>query len=428
MSIKAIGDLSCAFNTFGPTETAALSSHLGSRLKHLQEEISTLENHQIPFLSLLDHDQEIKKAKLWAKRIQQRAKRLIIFGIGGSSLGADMLVHHLGNQAIKIQFFDNVDPETLARLQTIPWEESFVLAISKSGGTAETLSQLLTTLPILQRVWGENLNEHMAVITENRTGALFTIAQHYQLPIIEHPAVGGRFSVLSVVGLLPAMVAGVDIDALLKGARHMAQACKSHQFAENPALLFSAIQTVMFEQGRNISIMMSYGDSLSKISAWYAQLWSESLGKKEIRQKRAKGLTPVASRGVTDQHSQLQLYMDGPDDKQFTLLFNPTLASQGETIPAQFASLESVKPLANRTTGALFEAEFLGTRDSLIHGGKPVRVFHLPSNDAKALGSFLLLMELETLFTARLMQIDPFDQPAVEDSKVRARRYLMQGV
>ncbi len=406
----------------------ALSRQEAEILNAQLEQLATWKAEQYTAFSGLPFVQdELKKAKTWAKKIRKRAKRLVVFGIGGSSLGAEMLVDVLGKGTFPVQLNDNVDPDTLQHnLDGINWKETFLLVVSKSGGTAETLSQFLTTLPILEKKLGKKkLTKHVAAITENPDGALGQIAQSLKIPIILHPHVGGRFSVLSVVGLLPAAVAGADIKNLLKGAAAMAERCLDPNPAQNPALNMSLAQQRMADQGRNISVQMAYGDRLGKIPIWYAQLWAESLGKRTA-DGEARGLTPVAARGVTDQHSQLQLYLDGPTDKQFTFLHNSASEGQGLTIPARFKELSSVAPLSGRTTGQLFEAEFKGTRDALIHRQAPVRTFHLAPGNAYALGELIILLETETAITGALMAIDPFDQPAVEDSKVRARQYLAE--
>lgn len=373
------------------------------------------------FFSLPYVTAELEKAGTWAAAIRDRADDLAVFGIGGSSLGAEMLISALPGGGVDVTFYDNVDPDALAAIEEIDWSHTFLLVVSKSGGTAETLTQFLTTLPALEKF--ADWRERIAVITENPEGALGKIAEELEIPIIEHPPVGGRFSVLSVVGLLPAAAAGVDVEGVVAGARKMAEKCLSPGVSENPAFRYAASQYLMAESGRNISLMMVYADRLSKAALWYRQLWAESLGKRD-KAGKAWGLTPVEARGVTDQHSQLQLYLDGPEDKQFTLLYDPTLAERGLAVDERFAGLSAVAPLAGKGSGELFDAEFKGTRDALIAKDAPVRTLNLPAGDAEALGEMILLLEAETVAAAEMMGIDPFDQPAVEDSKVRARAYL----
>ena len=358
-----------------------------------------------------------------ATRITQRFARTIVFGIGGSSLGGEMLVRSLGNATHPVRFFDNIDPSTLAELEQTDWRSTALLVISKSGNTAETLAQFLSLLPRLEAELGAQLREHVQVITENRDGDLARIATELGLEIVVHPPVGGRYSVLSVVGLLPAAIAGVDVTALLAGARAMAEECGQDDMLENPAFFNGAAQYLHAELGRSICVFMPYADRLHPFGLWYRQLWAESLGKHD-QSGRARGLTPALAMGVTDQHSQLQLYLDGPDDKQFTLLADPKLGRQGARVPERFTGLPATAPLAGHTTGELLLAEFRATRETLTRRGRPNRTIQLDTRDPAAIGALILLLELETVVVAQLLGIDPFDQPAVEEGKVLAREYL----
>jgi len=263
------------------------------------------------------------------------------------------------------------------------------------------------------------------VITENPSGALAQVASELEIEIIAHPPVGGRFSVLSVVGLLPAAVAGVDIGTLLAGARKRAEECSAEKMEDNPAFYQATAQFLHAREGRNICVMMPYVDRLRPLGLWYRQLWAESLGKRD-RQGRPRGLTPTLAMGATDQHSQLQLYLDGPDDKQFTLLADPALMSEGARISDRFARLPAVKPLVNHTVGELLLAEYRATRETLTRRGRPNRAVTLDTRDPAAIGALLLQLELETVIVAELLGVDAFDQPAVEDGKRLAREYLQQ--
>jgi glucose-6-phosphate isomerase len=373
--------------------------------------------YRLPFVD------ETRAIRERATRITQRFARTVVFGIGGSSLGGEMLVRSLGGAAHPVRFFDNIDPSTLAELERIDWRSTALLVISKSGNTAETLAQFLSLLPRLEAELGAQLREHVQVITENRDGDLARIATELGLEIIVHPPVGGRYSVLSVVGLLPAAIAGVDVTALLTGARAMAEECGQDDMLENPAFFNGAAQYLHAEHGRSICVFMPYADRLHPLGLWYRQLWAESLGKRD-HSGRARGLTPALAMGVTDQHSQLQLYLDGPDDKQFTLLADPKLGSQGARVPERFTGLAATAPLAGHTTGELLLAEFRATRETLTRRSRPNRTIQLDTRDPAAIGALILLLELETVVVAQLLGIDPFDQPAVEEGKVLAREYL----
>jgi glucose-6-phosphate isomerase len=373
--------------------------------------------YHLPFVD------ETRAIRERAARITQRFARTMVFGIGGSSLGGEMLVRNLGNATHPVRFFDNIDPSTLAELERIDWRSSALLVISKSGNTAETLAQFLSLLPRLEAELGAQLREHVQVVTENRDGDLARIATELGIEIVVHPPVGGRYSVLSVVGLLPAAIAGVDVAALLAGARTMAEECGQGDMLENPAFFNGAAQYLHAECGRRICVFMPYADRLRPLGLWYRQLWAESLGKRDP-DGRACGLTPALAMGVTDQHSQLQLYLDGPDDKQYTLLADPKLGTLGARVPERFSGLPATAPLAGHTTGELLLAEFRATRETLTRHARPNRTILLDTRSAAAIGALILLLELETVVVARLLNIDPFDQPAVEESKVLARQYL----
>lgn len=404
---------------------AAIHQEHEGRLATLMERLPGWKTGKEPSFFMLPHTGvELEKAQYWSQIIRGRARKMIVFGIGGSSLGAEMLVHALAGDGLPVTFYDNIDPHTLSALALVDWRETFLLVVSKSGNTAETLSQLLTTLPDLESQLGEQLVQHVAVVTENQNGALARIAVELGIAVIPHPPVGGRFSALSVVGMLPAAVAGVNLAPLIEGAAAMAARCMVPDYRENPALRMALAQYAMGLQGKSQSIFLVYGDRLARVSAWFGQLWAESLGKRTAA-GRPQGLTPVDARGVTDQHSQLQLYLDGPADKQFSLIYDTSIKAMGRPIPgSRFGGLPAVAPLAGRSTGQLFTAEYQGTRDALLAREVPLRAFNLPSGDPFSLGELILQLEMETVFTATLMQIDAFDQPAVEDSKIRAREYL----
>jgi glucose-6-phosphate isomerase len=354
--------------------------------------------------------------------IAGRFSRTMVLGIGGSSLGAEMLTRVLGNEARRVSFFDNLDPSTLFDPEAVDWNDTQLLVVSKSGNTVETLGQFLAALPTLERRLGRNLAQHVLAITENSNGALAKLATELGIEVLPHPAVGGRYSVLSVVGLLPAAIAGVDIAQLVQGARAMTERVCESDMQRNPAFLYGAAQFLHAQRGRRLSTQFVYSDRLTPVTHWFAQLWAESLGKRD-KNGIHQGLTPLAARGVTDQHSQLQLYLDGPDDKQFTFLVDPALKEQGPRVSDRARTIDAIKPLAGHTLGKMFYAEFEATRTTLARRGRPNRTLHVPAS-AHALGELIVLLEMETVVVAELLGIDPFDQPAVEDGKRLAWEYL----
>jgi glucose-6-phosphate isomerase len=396
---------------------------LSTRLDTLRQQLHKWRTGTpLSFLYLPFRDDIAAIAELGAQ-IRRRFARTIVFGIGGSSLGGETLVRCLGRKTHPVRFFDNIDPSTLTELAQLDWSNTFLLVISKSGQTAETLAQFLGTLPILEAHLGPRLREQVRIITEDRGGALAQLGRELDLEIIDHPAVGGRFSALSVVGLLPAAIADVDITALLAGARTTVERCANDDMEQNPAFYQAASQYLHAQRGRTICVFMPYADRLRPLGMWYRQLWAESLGKHD-RNDQPHGLTPALAMGVTDQHSQLQLYLEGPDDKQFTLFADPSLQTQGTTIPNRFGHLPAVEPLIGHTVGELLLAEYRATRETLTRHARPNRTIHLNSRDPAALGAIMMQLELETVAMAALLGVDPFDQPAVEEGKRLAREYL----
>ncbi len=403
-------------------EIKALSPRLDGLRKKIRQWQSS---NDVNFLNLPDKT-DLDTIEQIGRKCSRMFKHTIVFGIGGSSLGAEMLSSTLGHRSPRnrVTFYDNIDPRTLSEIDDVQWADTLCMVVSKSGNTAETLGQFLTVLPRMERYLGEvGLREHTIIITENPDGALYKIAQQLGIEPIAHPAVGGRFSVLSVVGLLPAYISGVDVSGVLEGARAMARLCTDDDILENPAFHNGAAQYLHTEKGRTISVFMPYADNLRLVVNWYRQLWAESLGKVDADGQH-RGMTPLENHGVTDQHSQLQLMLDGPDDKVVTFIANPGVRHEGRRVPMRFQELPAVAPLAGHTLGELFISELKATRETLSRRGRPNRTFGLHDRDAYAIGELIMLLEMETVVVAELMGIDPFDQPAVEESKVLTREYL----
>ena len=416
---NAIGD-----GGVSTTDIEALSPKLDSLRKKINEWVNSSE----PTFLNLPYSNDIKAIKRRGQKIVRDFNRTIVFGIGGSSLGGEMLVRTLGDADPKnrVNFYDNVDPSTMVELENVDWSETLLMVISKSGNTAETLSQFLTMLPIMEHSLGyDKITDHTLFITENKEGALYKLSQELNVEVIEHPPVGGRFSVLSIVGLLPAYVGGVDIAGVMEGARSMVKRCEESSMLDNPAFHNGAAQYLHAKRNRTISVVMPYADNLRFVVNWFRQLWAESLGKID-KDGNHQGLTPTEAHGVTDQHSQLQLLLEGPDDKLVTFLTDPGFRFQGRRVPMRFKDIPAITPLAGHTIGELFLSELKATRTTLSRRGRPNRTFALLGRDAYALGELIILLEMETVVVAELMGIDPFDQPAVEESKVLTREYLSE--
>ena len=379
------------------------------------------------FMELPFHQPELNEIKKIASDAQGKWENIIVLGIGGSSLGAmaihQALHHHFYNLLNaekrngypKVFFMDNIDPELVQGiLEVIDIKHTLFLVISKSGKTAETLSHFLF---FLEKVRKEgNPIKQIIILTDPEKGPLREIADNegfraFSIP----PNVGGRYSVLSAVGLVPAALLGIDIDALLAGARAMANRCKT---IENPAYLFALIQFLFLQKGKNIHVMFPYAQALLGMTDWWRQLWAESLG------KEGKGPTPVKALGVTDQHSQLQLYMDGPRDKIITFITVKDYRNE-VFIPHSFKDFPDLAYLGGHPFNELIQAEQLATEAALTKAGCPNGKFVLDNIDAFTLGEFIYCLELATVSCGLLLGINPLNQPGVELGK-RYTRALME--
>lgn len=349
-----------------------------------------------------------------AGEIAQTADDVLVLGIGGSSLGARALLALAGGRGPRLHLVDNVDPHgweaVLARLDP---RRTHVLAVSKSGSTVETMAQALLAAAWAERGGRPLDRTSFTAITEPGPRALRALAERHGAAILDHdPAIGGRFSVLSVVGMLPAVIAGLDVAALREGALAVLDDHLRHGPSSAPAR-GAALAVALEDRGLTTHVLAVYADRLATFSRWYVQLWAESLG------KGGRGSNPVAATGVTDQHSQLQLWLGGPRDKWLTVLGYPT-AGAGPV----FAGTGGLDYLDGRTLGDLFAAERDATVASLAAAAIPVRTMTVERVDERALGGLFMHFMIETILAGRLMGVDPFGQPAVEDGKARAREAL----
>ena len=389
----------------------------------------------------LPYNQEeiVKNIEDTAKNIQERFDAFVVLGIGGSALGPiavhQALQHLRYNELPKEQrhyprFYveDNIDPERMrALLDVIDVRYTCFNIITKSGATAETMSQYLIISDLLKKAVGEKWHEHIIATTDKEKGNLIRLAKkegfkHFFVP----SSVGGRFSELGPVGLLSSAVCGIDIRALLAGAAAMDARCQSGDVWNNPALLEAVIQVMaMEEMGINIQVMMPYADSLRYMADWFCQLWAESLGKNVTRKGMAVnvGQTPVKALGVTDQHSQLQLYTEGPYDKIVTFLRVGEFRSQ-IPIPHGCEEFPDVAFLGGKSLNALLEAEYKGTEYALKRAGRMSQTITLPEVTAHAIGQLLYFFMLTTAYAGELLDIDAFNQPGVEESKIASYAVL----
>lgn len=347
-----------------------------------------------------------------------------VLGIGGSSLGGQALTALRKVSRPFVEFHDNPDPFAWARaLKRFDLKKAHFIAISKSGGTAETLMQVLTAADALEKLGIKQLKKHFTIITEPHKSALADFADSIGAVKLDHPTgVGGRYSVLTMVGALPGLLMGLNFKQLRAGAEAaLEQVLDAKTPADAPAAAGAALHQALAEAGKlATTILWPYTDDLAVFGGWWRQLWAESLG------KDGKGSTPVSVLGPVDQHSQLQLFRDGPGNALFTLVAVDT-KSKGPTAPKARANALGLNYLAGRKLGDLVDAEARATAQTLFKNGRPVRQIHLAKVDEFHLGALMMHFMLETIIMGKLMNVDPFDQPGVEEGKVLARQYLAEG-
>ena len=390
----------------------------------------------LPLLRLPAARDDLAAIRDAARALSAGASDIVLLGTGGSSLGGQTLAQLAGHgvpglaaEGPRLHFIDNLDPDTYGMLLArLPLATTRFLAISKSGGTAETLMRTIAALSAVREAGLDGrIPELFFGLTEpaqpGRRNGLRALLDAHRVAMLDHdPGVGGRYSVLTNVGLLPAALLGLDIAAIRAGAAAaLAPVLERRPPAEVPTAVGAALAVALAQAGgKRVAVMMAYADRLERFTRWYVQLWAESLG------KDGKGTTPLAALGPVDQHSQLQLYIAGPRDKLITIV-TAGAAGRGPRIAADLARLAGEPDLAGCTIGDLAAAEARATAETLANNGCPVRTIHLERLDETSLGALLMHFMLETIIAARLMGVDPFDQPAVEEGKVLAKRYLAAG-
>lgn len=406
---------------------AAMLEKTGGALHEIRR---AYQDNSLPMLHLPEASEDIEALKPIAERFRHDFVNIIVLGTGGSSLGGQTLcsLADIGfgprDGSPHIHFLDNIDPNTFDTMfKQIGASRTGFIVISKSGGTAETIAQFNVCLDAVINSVGEAaVPNHFLMITEPGDNPLRRISKARGLLTLDHdPGVGGRFSVLSNVGLLPAMIAGLDPMAVRAGADEVLQTALAAELpGDCEAAVGAAINIGLFrDKGATSTVLMPYVDRLSNFGFWFQQLWAESLG------KDGTGTTAIAALGARDQHSQLQLYLDGPGDKMFTLL-TLDVADKGRPISHGTSGDMSLLYLEGRTMGDLMAAEQDATAATLAEKGCPTRIVKLKELNEKTLGALLMHFMLETVIAAHLLDVNAFDQPAVEAGKVLARRYLTE--
>lgn len=365
------------------------------------------------------------------QQIDNRFDTMLVLGIGGSALGNKALYSALRTERKlprRVLVYDNVDPVFLHEiLAEINLETTLFNVITKSGTTAETMAGYMILTDIIKQRFPDDYTKRIIITTDREKGFLRQVIQKegYQSFIVPDN-VGGRFSVLTDVGLLSSAFAGMDIAQLLKGAAAMRERAENSDIWANPAYLNGVMHFLYMRQGKNISVMMPYSNSLYDIADWYRQLWAESLGKRKDTRNRDiyVGQTPVKALGSTDQHSQVQLYAEGPFDKVFTFLKVQSF-NHDYTIPNLHPDRDEVSYLGGKKLSELLNAEALATAVALTNAGRPNATITFPTLDEYHVGEFVMMYEIQTVFTGMLLHIDPLDQPGVEAGKIAT--YALMG-
>ena len=395
-----------------PTERVS-SEELGKAVARF---LAALECGELEALSIVHQVNDLSVLKAIAGGIGE--EHVLVLGTGGSSLGGQTLLSLADRGGGRVSFVDNIDPGTwMAALESTDPAKSHVLAISKSGRTAETLAQTLLAIEWL-RLGGAAPGRRLTVITAKSSNPLRSLGKEECARILDHPAdISGRYSVLTLVGLLPALLAEIDAKALRRGAALALEDTQRNGVHSMAAI--GARQLVSAErQGISVQILMPYADRLATLTRWWSQLWGESLG------KDGRGSTPVAASGTHDQHKQLQLWCGGAKRHMVTFL---GIGRMTDTTPISTGDPE-LDYLDGQTLGALFTAARRATSASLVAAGVPVRQIEVPYLDEEVLGAFLAHFMIETILVAYMTGIDPFNQPAVDDGKRRAREILRAGM
>jgi glucose-6-phosphate isomerase len=419
----------------GGIEPKRLEQELAARFRAAHADVETRrQSGEIGFFDLPWASETSRRVKEVADSFGQWFENVVVLGIGGSGLGAvtvrDALLGAYWNERDqesreyfpRLYVLDNPDPATVGPLlDRLDLRRTLFNVVSKSGSTAETMALYLVIRERLEALVGaDKLRGHFIFTTDPVKGALRQIADAEGIPTLSVPPnVGGRFSVLTPVGLWPAAVTGADVDALLAGAGAMAERCRTDDLLRNPAgLLATLLHDAAVEGGMPIHVLMPYSDRLRSLALWFQQLWAESLGKAVDRSGRTVnvGATPLPALGAVDQHSQVQLFMEGPRDKVIVFI---AVTDPGDpvAIPSLHRETPELGYLGGHTLAELLDAERRATADALRQAGRPSMTIEVERVDPAALGALFMLFQIATVYAGALYGVDPLDQPGVELGK-----------
>jgi glucose-6-phosphate isomerase len=396
-----------------------------SALKDADAALAWLRSQKLELFDVVERTDDIAAARAVADQWRDNSSDIAVLGIGGSSLGGQALkAIAKADHKPRVTFHDNPDPWSWQHAMAgFDLKTARFIVISKSGGTAETLFQAVTAAEAIDKAGGgKYLKHHFAAITEPKKSVLTDFADSMGAPKLDHPlGIGGRYSVLSMVGILPAILMGLDVAKLRAGAKAMRDSVLGAFSAANAtSAVGAALHHALAKDGKlTHTVMWNYADRLKTLAAWWQQLWAESLG------KDGKGTSPVGAVGPVDQHSQLQLFRDGPNDALYTIIA-PDTKGHGLAAPTDRAKALGLDYLVGKTMGDLVAAEAKASAETLSRNKRPVRQIRVPTVDEYSIGALMMHFMLETILMGRLMGVDPFDQPGVEESKVLTRKYLAE--
>ncbi len=431
-------DFSNASNKVIQEEGLDLASSFNEYAPKIQEIITNLNMKKdkpgswLQWMNLGYNEETVWYVKEYAAMVDGRFDNILVLGIGGSALGAmalseallkpywNLLDKEKRDNYPKIFFLDNIDPDQInALLDILDLKRTLVNVITKSGSTAETMSQFMIIKDRLQALLGDDYRKNVVATTDKQSGVLRQLANEegYKTFVVPDD-VGGRFSVFSAVGLVPLALVGIDIDEIIKGIKIMDLALKNTDINKNIAAQAALVHYLMDKQkGKYLSVLMPYSSRLKYVSDWYVQLWAESLGKEFDRDgnKINNGPTPIKALGATDQHSQIQLYNEGKNDKVITFIrvdeFDTEL-----NIPNIF-EYTGLNYLGGKTINRLINAEADATAVTLADYKRPNITIHLPKINEYYLAQLFYMFEMQTAIIGELYNIDAFNQPGVEQAK-----------
>lgn len=427
-------DFSNIFNVGNEGLTESDVQSLQARLPKMLQQIHSRKQG---FYEVVDDKAGLQQIEQYARQCTGKFTSVVVLGIGGSALGticiAQSLKHLYQNELSKkktprLYVLDNIDPVLMREtLEVIDLQKTLVVVVTKSGGTPETLSQYF----FFRRLMDQKklkATKHFVFITDPKVGLLRKIATEEGIPVFSVPEnIGGRFSVLTAVGLLPAALIGVNIKKLVQGARAQRESFLSTSAEINIAFRLAAVQYALYQKGKKINVLMPYAQKLIRLADWYRQLLAESIGKAHNRQNEVVhiGLTPINALGVTDQHSQNQLYSEGPNDKLFMFV---RVANFGKklAIPLLYPKESAVQFLNKTSFNELIDVEYQGTARALTHNQRPNLTITIDLIGEEQLGCLFMLFEGSIAFLGEFFDINAYDQPGVELSKNLTKKILLE--